>query len=190
MKRIMVDMDDVMVLGNFTRLLESYLGREIDKTEIKGYYIQDILGDEKEAFFEYFKTQNLYEKATLTKDCYEVLEKLSKRYEIYICTDYIWREIVEAAGDNLRNKYNFLYQQLPFISPRNYIFTGNKSIVDCEIKIDDKVENLTGNCQKLLFTAYHNKELSEEDLKQKQMTRVNNWKEVEKFLLKEGYFLS
>ncbi len=184
MKTIMVDMDEVITTGNFNKVLEDYLGHEIDDNSINGYYIQDVLGDNKEDFFNYFKSINLYENAELLPDCYNVLKKLSNVYKIYICTDYIWKEIIECAGDNLKNKYNFLYKELDFISPRNYIFTADKSIINCDIKIDDKLENIDGAALKLLFTAYHNKNLLDDELASSNIKRVNNWKEIEELLLK------
>ena len=183
MKSIMVDMDDVLTSGNFSEILEDYLGYKPDYDNIKTYYIQDILGDKKADFFSKFKDMDMYEKATLLPDSYEVLKELSKHYKIYICTDYIWREIIEFAGNNLKNKYNFLYKKLDFIEPKNFIFVGDKSIVNCDIKIDDKLNNIEGTKTKLLFTAWHNKDLTEEELTKQNIIRVNNWKDIQKILL-------
>ncbi len=185
MKSIMVDMDDVLTYGNFSKILEDYLGYVPDYDSIKSYYIQDILGDKKEDFFNKFKDMDLYANATLLPDCYEVLKELSKYYKIYICTDYIWREIVDYAGNNLKNKYNFLYEKLDFIEPKNYIFTADKSVVNCDIKIDDKVCNIDGAKTKLLFTAWHNKDLTDEELKKENIIRVNNWKDIRNILLED-----
>lgn len=185
MKAIMVDMDDVLTYGNFSKILEDYLGYRPDYENIKNYYIKDILGDKKDDFFSKFKDMDMYENATLLPDCYDTLKELSKHYKIYICTDYIWREIVEYAGNNLKNKYNFLYEKLDFIEPKNYIFTADKSIVNCDIKIDDKLNNIEGATTKLLFTAWHNKDISDEELKQQSIIRVNNWKEIKEVLLKD-----
>ena len=185
MKTIMVDMDDVLTNGNFSKILEDYLGYKPDYDNIKNYYIQDILGDKKDDFFSKFKDMDVYENASLLPDCYNVLKELNKHYKIYICTDYIWREIIEYAGNNLKNKYNFLYEKLDFIEPKNYIFTADKSIINCDIKIDDKVNNIEGAPMKLLFTAWHNKELSNEELDKENIIRVNNWKEIGEILLNE-----
>lgn len=184
MKTIMVDMDDVLTCDNFPRILENYLGYKPDYDKIKTYYLQDILEDKKDDFFQKFKDMNLYENATLLPDCYQVLKELSNDYKIYICTDYIWREIVPYAGNNLKNKYEFLYEKLDFIEPKNYIFAADKSVVNCDIKIDDKLNNLEGASTKLLFTAWHNKDLKEEELKNQNIIRVNNWKEIKEILLK------
>ncbi len=76
-----------------------------------------------------------------------------------------------------------MYEKLYFIEPRNYIFTADKSIINCDIKIDDKIKNIEGASIKLLFTAWHNKELNNEKLKKDNIIRVNNWKEIYEILL-------
>lgn len=185
MKSIMVDMDDVITNGNFTNILNNYLGYVPDYKNIKNFYIQDILGDKKPDFFNIFKDLDMYENSSLLPDCYDTLKELSKHYNIYICTDYIWREIVEYAGNNLKNKYNFLYEKIDFINPRNFIFTADKSVVNCDIKIDDRLDNISGAKMQLLFTAWHNKDISDEDLKKQNVIRVNNWQEIGKLLLND-----
>lgn len=186
MQTIMVDMDDVLTYGNFSKILEDYLGYKPDYKNLKGYYIQDLLGDKKNDFFSKFKDMNMYENAELLPDCYDILKELTKYYNIYICTDYIWREIVEYAGNNLKNKYDFLYSKLDFIEPKNFIFTADKSVINCDIKIDDKIENILGAKTMLLFTAYHNKNLDESELHNQNIIRVNNWKEIRNILLKSN----
>ena len=184
MQTIMVDMDDVITLGNFSKIMEDYLGYKPDYDNLKGYYLQDLLGDKKDDFFSKFKDMNMYETAKLLPNCYDVLKKLSKYYKIYICTDYIWREIVEHAGNSLKNKYDFLYRKLDFIDPRNFIFAADKSVINCDIKIDDKTNNIMGAKTKLLFTAYHNMDLDDNALRKDNIIRVNNWKEIGDILLK------
>jgi 5'(3')-deoxyribonucleotidase len=119
-------------------------------------------------------------------DTYEVLEKLTKQYEVYIATDYIFRDNEKYSANILKHKFEYLYENLPFIPPKKYIFIANKEIIDCDIKIDDKLSNLKGKSEiKLLFTAYHNKERTDEELKQNGAMRVNGWKDIEKLLLND-----
>ena len=180
MQTIMVDMDDVITGGNFIYYLEEYLGRKIDINKIKKYYLQELLGENKTDFFDKFKDINLYQNAVLLPNCYEVLKELQEYYKIYICTAYIWPEIRAYAGNNLKDKYKFLYENLDFINPSNYIFADDKSIINCDIKIDDKVENLKNAKLKLLYTAWHNKEVNLEE----KMIRVNNWLDIKRVLIK------
>lgn len=183
METILVDMDEVITNVDFVAKVEKYLGLKLDLSGQVGYYLQDLLGDQKEAFFEQFRKENIYENSVLAPGCYDVLKRLQEHYHVYICTDYIWREIEAYAGNSLKNKYNYLYKTLDFIKPQNYIFTADKSIVNCDIKIDDKLENIQNASTKLLFTAWHNKDLDDDELKEKGIIRVNNWQEIENILL-------
>ena len=185
MKKIMIDMDDVICDGGFLSLVNQFLNTNYKKEDIKTYYIQDLIPKERyEEWSEFFNTKNVYDYCELLPNAYEVMEKLSKKYELYIVTAYIFRDNEEYSANNLKNKFIYLYNNLPFIPPQNYIFTSNKEIINCEIKIDDKLSNLEGTAEtKLLFDAYHNKNIKDEELKQKGVVRVNGWEDIEKMLL-------
>lgn len=185
MERIMIDMDDVICDGGFLALVNQFLNTSYKKEDIKTYYIQDIIPKEKyPEWTEFFNSKNVYDYVKFLQDSYEVMEKLSKKYELYICSSYIFRDNEEYSAKNLMHKFEWLYENIPFIKPENYIFTSNKEIIDCQIKIDDKLSNLCGKAQrKLLFTAYHNKDITDEELKNDGIQRVNGWKDIEKILL-------
>ncbi len=180
-------MDDVITFHGLSNLMEQFLGRKLEDTNNKTYYQQDLLGDKKDAFFEFFVTQNLYDHVDIVDNCKEVLEEICKYYDVYITTDYIWRDVPDYAGDNMRNKFNFLNKNFPFLDRRKYVFTSSKNVVKCDIRIDDKIENLVGDdSEKYLFTAYHNKTISKEELEQMGIIRVNGWLELAEILL-DGY---
>ena len=105
----MIDMDDVITYGTFKERVEKFLGKKVDFENLKSYYVQDeLLGDRKDEFFDMLKDQNLYENASLLPDCYDVLKELSKEYKLYVCTDYLWKEMIKYSGNNAKNKYDFL----------------------------------------------------------------------------------
>ena len=183
-KSIMVDMDDVITTGGFLYLINKYLNTNYTEEDFQDFYMQDIISD-KEAFFKWFKNYNMYDYSTFISDVKEVLEDLSKKYEIFIGTSYIIKDIIKDTGFLLEQKYNFLVEKFPFINPYNIVFLGNKSVINCDIKIDDRIENLDGAKTKLLFTAWHNKNISQDELDKKGITRVNNWKEIKDILLKD-----
>lgn len=183
-KTIMLDMDDVITIHGLSNLMEKFLGKKLEETNNNTYYRQDLLGDKKDDFFKFFVTQNLYDNVDIVDNCKEVLEEICKYYDVYITTDYIWRDVPDYAGDNMRNKFNFLNKNFPFLDRKKYVFTGSKSIVKCDIRIDDKIENLIGDdSEKYLFTAYHNKTISKEELDKLGIVRVNSWLELSKILL-------
>ena len=184
-KRIMVDMDDVITTGGFLHLVNEYLKANYKEDDFESFYMQDVVPD-KDEFFKWFKTYNMYDFCTLTPDVYEVLEELNKNYEIFIGTSYMIRDIIKDTGFLLPQKYEFLINTFPFLNPNNFIFLGNKSVLNCDIKIDDRIDNLDGAKTKILFTAWHNKNISKEELNNNGIKRADNWKEIENMLLNEG----
>lgn len=178
-------MDDVITTGGFLYLVNEYLKTDYKEDDFENFYMQDVIPD-KDEFFKWFKTHNMYDHCTLIPDVYEVLEKLSKNNEIFIGTSYIIRDIIKDTGFLLPQKYEFLINTFPFLDPQNFIFLGNKSVLNCDIKIDDRIDNLDGAKTKILFTAWHNKNISKEELNDKGIKRADNWKEIENMLLNEG----
>lgn len=183
-KRIMVDMDDVITTGGFLHLVNEYLKANYKEDDFESFYMQDVVPD-KDEFFKWFKTYNMYDFCTLTSDVYEVLEELNKNYEIFIGTSYMIRDLKDSSF-LLPQKYEYLINKFPFLNPNNFIFLGNKSVLNCDIKIDDRIDNLDGAKTKILFTAWHNKNISKEELNNNGIKRADNWKEIENMLLNEG----
>ena len=181
-KKIMIDMDDVITKGGLLYLINNFLGTNYKEEDFKEYHLQDVLPD-KESFFKYFITKNVYDYSKMIDNAYEVIKDLSEVYDVYIGTAYIYPEIKNDCGIFLKYKHEYLVRELPFIKPENYIFLTNKSLLNCEIKIDDKMNNLENADTKILFTAYHNQDISDEDLKSKGIVRANNWLDVKNILL-------
>lgn len=184
-QKLMIDMDDVICDGGFLYLLNKFLDTAYTKDDFKNYYLQDIISKEKmKDWIEFFSKNNMYEKAEFIGDAFECIKKLNEIYDIYIVTAYIIKDDPSISGKVLMDKFNWLQENLPFIPQANYVFLNRKDFIDCDIKIDDKLTNLEGHGKiKLLFTAYHNKDISDETLKKQNVKRVNNWYDVEKELL-------
>ena len=179
-KTIMVDMDDVITENRFQDYLESFLGKEIDMTKEDVIYRQDLIRGREKEFQKQYQYHNLYEDAPLIEGCYEVLKRLHEKYEIYVVTSYIWRDDVISASDNLKNKFEYLKEMLPFLNPKNFIFTENKSLLAFDIRIDDRVSGLKNGSLKLLFPSWSNQKIEEEVLKKEGIIRVKDWYDVEK----------
>ena len=123
--------------------------------------------------FRYASTPGFFRTAPVMAGAKEALLELSKDFEIYI---------VSAAmefSQSLSEKYEWLTEHFEFISWRNIIFCGDKSVIATDYMIDDHVKNLdffTG--KPLLFTSEHNLDIDRH-------TRVNNWAEAVALLKKE-----
>ena len=184
MKTLMVDMDNVITDSRFLDLINEFLGTNYEWNDFKTYYLQEIIGDKKEEFWEWVKDRNFYEGAILFEGCYDVLRKLNDKYDLYIVTAYLWNDVIDISGDNLRNKYYYLREMLPFINPNKYIFTTNKNLLKFDIRIDDRLDNIMEADTKILFTAWHNRDLDDKFLEDNNVIRVNSWDDIEKLLLK------
>ena len=182
-KTLMVDMDNVITDGIFLELINEFTGKTYIRSELKNYYLQELVKDNEQEFWNWVKDKDFYQNAELLDGCYEVLKRLNDMYDIYIVTSYLWKDVVDISGNTLRDKYNYLREKLPFIKPEKYIFTTNKTIINFDIRIDDKIENLAGASIKLLFTAWHNIDKDKFQLENNSIIRVNSWYEIGKILL-------
>ncbi len=185
-KIFIIDMDDVITTSKgFISEMEKFLGKKIDISKHTSFYLQELLGDRKKEFFDNFDKINIYENAELMPNCYDVMKKLydSGKYDLRICTAYIWPEAVAYAGSNLKNKYEFLLKTIDFLPPKNYIFTDDKSIIYGDIKMDDRIQNLRGASKKFLFDAYHNRGYEDDFLSEQGIIRIYDWKTLEDILL-------
>jgi len=182
----MIDLDGTIVEGGYLEVLNEYLGTNYTYDDVTDYFVEGLLPEgELDKYLDYFYNNiNVYDYTRIKPKAIEVIEKLSKKYEIYICSAYLDKRVPEKSGTVTNNKHMWLIQNLPFLDPKNFIFTSRKDLVNCHIKIDDKVGNLKGlGSTKLLMDGHHNKSYSEEDLRERGITRVKDWEEIERILL-------
>ena len=184
MKTLMIDMDNCIVDANFISTINAYLKTDYKLEEQKDYFLQNLIPEElKEGYWKFVEKDTFYKDAPLIEGAYEALEKLNKKYNLYIFTSYLYPESKpDIGGNNLRNKYEYLKKTLPFISPKQYVFIENKSLIKADIAIDDRLKNLSCAKTKLLFDGWHNRDISNKELEEKNVVRVCSWKEIEKIL--------
>ena len=186
MKTIMIDLDDTIVSGGYLDIINRYLKKDYNEQDINEYYFESLLPKGiTEDYIDFFYSEDVYSYTKIFENAKEVLEKLNKKYDVCICSAYVFNEGLEKSYIHLSNKYKYLLKEFSFLKPHNFIFTSRKDLVKCDIKIDDRIDNLTGNCEKILYTARHNKNISDEELKKLGIKRVNNWKEISEYLLGE-----
>lgn len=183
-KRIMIDMDDVITKGGFLYLVNEFQKSNYTEDDFDSFYMQEKIED-KEEFYKFFKTHNMYDYCKIIDGAYDIIKKLNDKYEIFIGTSYIIRDIINDTGFLLDQKYKYLIKNFPFLDPNNIVLLGNKSVLNVDIKIDDRIDNLNGAKTKILFTAYHNKNISDETLEKEGIKRANSWYDIEKLLLNE-----
>jgi 5'(3')-deoxyribonucleotidase len=171
MKRIAIDMDGVMadVTAKFIAHHNKTMPTHITEKEVQGK-------SELEAFpifHDWVDIAGFFRDMPLITDSQAIVAALNQKYEVFI---------VSAANEfpkSLIDKHDWLKEFFPFISWRQMVFCGSKTIVQADIMIDDHFKNLDYfSGQTLLFTAHHNVFADAG-----RHTRVNNWQEIAGFLL-------
>ena len=92
-KSIMIDMDEVIVVGRFSDYLVEFLGN-VNFDDLHTQYRQDLIKGREEEFKKIYKYKNLYKDdngnyITLLPKCVKVKEKLNERYNVYIVKTYV-----------------------------------------------------------------------------------------------------
>lgn len=171
-KTLAIDMDNVLVNieANWIDWYYREFGVLITREAMLGINEYDAFPD-KEAARSLLHKPGFFQHAPIITGAHDALQELKKEYEIYI---------VSAAMEfpnSLLEKYDWLNKHLPFISWRNIVLCGGKSIIGTDILIDDHVKNLDFfKGEAILFTAAHNINIS-------RYTRANNWDDVLTLLL-------
>lgn len=182
----MIDMDDVIVKGWLLKLINEFLDAKYVAADFKKFYMQDVIPEErKNEFFKFLFKHNVYDYCEINDSAIEVIKRLNESFDVYIGTSYLFREVPSKCGMILKYKFDFLVKHFPFLDPYKFIFVGDKSVINCDIRIDDRIDNILSADTKILYTAYHNKDLSEEYLSELKVKRANNWLDVEKILLED-----
>ena len=166
-RTIAIDMDGVIadVEGQLLDWYQTKYGVTLTREDIKGRSEEELF-PESGALREFLFTPGFFRTLPVMEGAVEAVKDLMKDYEVYI---------VSAAMEfpqSLIEKQQWLAEHFPFISWRNIVFCGDKSIIDTDFLIDDHCKNLDFCKGKpLMFTAFHNANMSHHQ-------RVNNWKEI------------
>jgi 5'(3')-deoxyribonucleotidase len=181
----MADMDDVICEGGFRFLINKYLGTNYGRYDFKNFYIQNIIPEkEQPGFWEFFRSQNMYDHCTLLPGAYDVIKKWNERYTFFIGTSFIYPQIEWDSGFLVDQKMQFFRRELPFLDPKKMDFGWYKETFKFDVKFDDKAANLSGAKLKLLMDAYHNRDIDDKTLKRQRIKRCVDWYDADKKIYK------
>jgi 5'-nucleotidase len=171
MKRILVDMDGVLV-DIYTRFFELYEEETGQKLTIK-----DIAGLlEAEAFQnqrKWVSAPGFFRNLPVMPGSREVLLHLSDFYDIIVVS------MATEFPYCLTDKQLWLNDNFPFLTWRRTVFCGDKNIIEADIMIDDHFKNLDNfRGETIMFTQPHNMLVSNSKHR-----RVGSWTEIEKLLV-------
>jgi 5'-nucleotidase len=173
-KRIAIDMDET-ICDTMARHLDWY-NREfkqgLTKADLHGTKIYHHVAAEHVARVRsYPGNPDFFVDIPPYEDAISVIHQLSQEYDIYIATAAM------EHPTSFSPKYDWLVKYLPFLSPLNFIFCGDKGAVHADYLIDDSSRHFTHFVgQGVLFTAPHN-------VNEAAQVRVKNWLDVKEYFL-------
>lgn len=178
MKRIAIDMDEV-IADFHTKHLHLYntaYKDSLNTEDLNGTRLWILRSGLSKEILDFVDEPGFFRDLSVMEGSQEVIEELSKSYEIYITTAAM------EHPSSFQAKYEWLQEHFSFIPQTNYVFCGDKSIIKADYLIDDSSKHFRGFQGKgLLFTAPHN-------IYETGFERVNNWVEVRDFFMKEQSF--
>ncbi len=173
MKRLIIDMDDVMAdaTGQFIEMYEKEFGLRVLRESLNGKSEGNGFPENHEIVMQYPYRPNFFRMLLVNENCQEVMYELNKKYEVFIVSAAIPFPL------SLNEKLDWLAEHFPFLTSKQIVFCGSKSIVHGDYMIDDMHYNLESfGGDKFLYTAPHNTHYDH-------FERLNNWKEIgDKFL--------
>lgn len=173
MKRLIVDMDDVMAdaTGQFIDYYEREFGVRVDRAVLNGKGEGEGFPDNHNVIAQFPYRVNFFRTMAVNENCQEVLERLNRKYELFIVSAAM--EFPQSLGEKLE----WLKEHFPFLGWKQIVFCGSKAIVHGDYMIDDLIHNLERfNGEKFIFSAPHNIHLNH-------FKRLNSWNEVGEMFL-------
>lgn len=185
MKKLIIDLDDVICGGGFLELVNKFLKTSYTIDDVDGYYFQSLVPEDKlNDFYEFLLDSNMYNYIKIVPNAIEVIEKLNNKFEVYICSSFIIPNVTSGLGKLIKDKCDWIEKNLPFLNYNQMLFMSPKQLINADIRIDDYLKNLNGSGElKILFTAYHNKNIDVAELNNQNIVRANSWLEIENMLL-------
>jgi 5'-nucleotidase len=171
MKRILVDMDGVLVdiYSRFFELHEMETGQRLAVHDVAGLLEAEAFQNQRK----WVSTPGFFRNLPVMPGSREVLRHLNDFYKIIVVS------LATEFPYCLTDKQLWLQDNFPFIGWQQIVFCGDKNLIESEIMIDDHLKNL--DCFKgetIMFTQPPNMLV-----KNTRHTRVDSWAEIEKLLL-------
>jgi len=171
MKRILVDMDGVLVdiYARFFELHEKETGQRLSVKDIAGLLEAEAFQDQRT----WVSTPGFFRDLPVMPGSREVLKKLNNKYKIIVVS------LATEFPNSLIDKQLWLCDHFPFISWKQIVFCGDKNIIKADIMIDDHLKNLDHfKGETIMFTQPPNMLINNSIHK-----RADSWYDIEKLLL-------
>ncbi|WP_112180516.1 MULTISPECIES: 5'-3'-deoxyribonucleotidase [Paraliobacillus] len=173
MKRIAIDMDEVIAdaLSKHVSLYNQKYNEHITSKDLNGTNLTDLRPELKEEIDRLIADPLFFRDLGIIKDSVKVIRELMEHYQVFIVTAAM------EFPPSFNAKYEWLKEHFGFLNDLNFVFCGDKSIINADYLIDDNVRHFKHFIgQGIVFTSPHN-------INETGYVRVSNWKEVREYFL-------
>ena len=170
-----IDVDGVVCDTCRAVLAQHYsdTGEKLTLNNIKGYYIENYVGDDyKDDFYLIFYKKEMWKRVKVLPHCVEVIKSLHEQgHQIFFVT--------ATEPQNVAKKARFLQRTFPFLDIRKRLITTHcKQMINVDILIDDYEMNLiNGSYFGILMDYPWNRNF--DDASDDNIYRVFDWLQVE-----------
>lgn len=174
MERIAVDMDDVLAdpLSKHLEVFNRRYNENLSVQDLQGTYLTELRPHLQEEIMNILNEPNFFRELKVMEGSQEVLKELSQHYDIFIVTAAM------EIPTSFTSKYEWLKEHFGFLNQHNFVFCGDKSIVDADYLIDDNSKHFRRFKGKgILYTSPYNGSVTD-------YLRVNNWNEIRDYFIK------
>lgn len=174
---IMCDIDDVLndLLPKTLTMYNSRTGKNIQLSDLTEYAFYDCLSPEDASgIISLFKDKRLWDSLRPLPGSQKGLKSLiNYGHDVYLAT--------ATLPETLPWKIDWLSKYFPFINADNVIRIKNKGLLNCDVMIDDNIDNLANNlCDRVVLDYPWNQSASKDYAYS--LSRAYNWKEIVNFV--------
>ena len=173
--RICVDIDDILcnLVQAGLELYNSKSNKNIQPSDLTSYYLHKCLpSDEADAILEIFNGKEIFQHLKPVPDSQWGLETLiNQGHQVFLATATPYHAFA--------SKVDWVCKYFPYVSYKNIICIKDKSILNCDVMIDDNLDNLTKNiCERIVLDAPWNRDKNKDFVYD--IYRAHNWKDIVK----------
>lgn len=171
--RICVDIDDILcdLVSTGLCLYNEEMGKKIALTDITSFHLHECLNeDDAKMILNIFEGQTIYKYLKPIPDSQWGLETLVKQgHHVFLATATSYKSFAD--------KVEWVCKHFPCVTCKDIICVQDKSVLNCDIMVDDKLDNLTKNlCERIVLDYPWNRNKDKDFVYD--IHRAYSWKDI------------
>ena len=157
--RICLDIDDILcdLVPTGIKLYNAEMGKNIALNDITSFHLHECLdSQDADMILNIFEGQTIYNYLNPIPDAQWGLETLIKQgHHVFLAT--------ATPYDSFSNKVEWVCNHFTCVTPHDIICIQDKSILNCDVMVDDKLDNLISNlCERVVLDYPWNRSTSKD----------------------------